>query len=188
MRSASWNSRPRETCDMTAFAHHLGFEFKSGLRNSTSMLMYYLFPLGFYVADGAGDGGDQPGLRRAVDPLDGARDTDGGNAARPARRTRRGEGGRDLSQLQGERRPGDFDHRHPAAGDRVPRNDRLGDHRPHRRTTLRRDRSLQLGVLRAVDAAERLRARVARSGDRCRVDERAGRPCCGPNWCSCRRC
>jgi ABC-2 type transport system permease protein len=37
---------------MTAFAHHLGFEFKSGLRNSTSMLMYYLFPLGFYALMG----------------------------------------------------------------------------------------------------------------------------------------
>ncbi len=37
---------------MTAFAHHLGFEFKSGLRNPTSMLMYYLFPLGFYVLMG----------------------------------------------------------------------------------------------------------------------------------------
>jgi ABC-2 type transport system permease protein len=37
---------------MTAFVHHLGFEFKSGLRNSTSMLMYYLFPLGFYALMG----------------------------------------------------------------------------------------------------------------------------------------
>ena len=37
---------------MTAFAHHLGFEFRSGLRNSTSMLMYYLFPLGFYALMG----------------------------------------------------------------------------------------------------------------------------------------
>ena len=37
---------------MTAFAHHLGFEFKSGLRNPTSMLMYYLFPLGFYALMG----------------------------------------------------------------------------------------------------------------------------------------
>lgn len=37
---------------MTAFTHHLSFEFKSGLRNSTSMLMYYLFPLGFYILMG----------------------------------------------------------------------------------------------------------------------------------------
>ncbi len=37
---------------MTAFAHHLGFEFRSGLRNPTSMLMYYLFPLGFYALMG----------------------------------------------------------------------------------------------------------------------------------------
>lgn len=37
---------------MTAFAHHLGFEFRSGLRNTTSMLMFYLFPLGFYALMG----------------------------------------------------------------------------------------------------------------------------------------
>lgn len=37
---------------MTAFIHHFGFEFKTGLRNSTSMLMNYLFPLGFYALMG----------------------------------------------------------------------------------------------------------------------------------------
>jgi ABC-2 type transport system permease protein len=37
---------------MTAFATHFGFEFRSGLRNSTAMLMYYLFPLGFYAMMG----------------------------------------------------------------------------------------------------------------------------------------
>ncbi len=34
---------------MNAFAHHLRFDFMAGLRNSTTMLMFYLFPLGFYV-------------------------------------------------------------------------------------------------------------------------------------------
>ena len=34
---------------MTAFLNHLAFEFKTGLRNPTQLLMNYLFPLGFYV-------------------------------------------------------------------------------------------------------------------------------------------
>jgi ABC-2 type transport system permease protein len=38
---------------MTAFIQHFAFEFKTGLRNSTSMLMNYLFPLGFYAMMGA---------------------------------------------------------------------------------------------------------------------------------------
>lgn len=37
---------------MTAFANHFAFEFKTGLRNATAMLMNYLFPLGFYVLMG----------------------------------------------------------------------------------------------------------------------------------------
>jgi ABC-2 type transport system permease protein len=37
---------------MTAFANHFAFEFKTGLRNSTLLLMNYLFPLGFYVMMG----------------------------------------------------------------------------------------------------------------------------------------
>lgn len=37
---------------MIAFGHHFAFEFKTGLRNPTAMLMYYLFPLGFYALMG----------------------------------------------------------------------------------------------------------------------------------------
>lgn len=37
---------------MNAFANHFAFEFKTGLRNSTSLLMNYLFPLGFYILMG----------------------------------------------------------------------------------------------------------------------------------------
>jgi ABC-2 type transport system permease protein len=37
---------------MNAFAHHFSFEFKTGLRNPTLMLMNYLFPLGFYAMMG----------------------------------------------------------------------------------------------------------------------------------------
>jgi len=37
---------------MTAFLNHFTFEFKTGLRNPTSMLMNYLFPLAFYAMMG----------------------------------------------------------------------------------------------------------------------------------------
>jgi ABC-2 type transport system permease protein len=37
---------------MRAFANHFGFEFKTGLRNSTLLMMNYLFPLGFYAMMG----------------------------------------------------------------------------------------------------------------------------------------
>jgi ABC-2 type transport system permease protein len=33
---------------MTAFLNHFTFDFKTGLRNPTAMLMNYLFPLAFY--------------------------------------------------------------------------------------------------------------------------------------------
>jgi ABC-2 type transport system permease protein len=34
---------------VTAFIEHLRFDFLAGLRNSTTVLMFYLFPLGFYA-------------------------------------------------------------------------------------------------------------------------------------------
>ena len=37
---------------MTAFTNHLLFEFKTGLRNPSAMMMLYLLPLGFYAAMG----------------------------------------------------------------------------------------------------------------------------------------
>ena len=37
---------------MNAFTHHFAFEFKTGLRNPTAMLMNYLFPIGFYAMMG----------------------------------------------------------------------------------------------------------------------------------------
>jgi ABC-2 type transport system permease protein len=37
---------------MTAFATHFVFEFRAGLRSTTAMLLFYLFPLGFYAAMG----------------------------------------------------------------------------------------------------------------------------------------
>lgn len=38
---------------MTAFLNHITFEFKTGLRNPTQLLMNYLFPLAFYAMMGA---------------------------------------------------------------------------------------------------------------------------------------
>lgn len=38
---------------MKAFWNHFAFEFRTGLRNPTQLLMNYLFPLGFYVMMGA---------------------------------------------------------------------------------------------------------------------------------------
>ena len=38
---------------MKAFLNHFAFEFRTGLRNPTQLLMNYLFPLGFYLMMGA---------------------------------------------------------------------------------------------------------------------------------------
>lgn len=37
---------------MSAFTNHFLFEFKTGIRNSSAMLMLYLLPMGFYAAMG----------------------------------------------------------------------------------------------------------------------------------------
>ncbi len=37
---------------MRAFFHHFNFEFRTGVRNKTLLLMNYLFPLGFYLMMG----------------------------------------------------------------------------------------------------------------------------------------
>jgi ABC-2 type transport system permease protein len=37
---------------MNAFLNHLSFEFRTGIRNKTLLLLNYLFPLGFYVMMG----------------------------------------------------------------------------------------------------------------------------------------
>jgi ABC-2 type transport system permease protein len=53
---------------MTAFMNHFIFEFKSGLRNSTAMLMNYLFPLGFYVLMGLVMTQINPGFQEILIP------------------------------------------------------------------------------------------------------------------------
>jgi len=37
---------------MTAFTNHFSFEFRTGIRNKTLLMMNYLFPLGFYLMMG----------------------------------------------------------------------------------------------------------------------------------------
>lgn len=53
---------------MTAFLHHFSFEFKTGLRNSTLLLMNYLFPLGFYALMGAVMTQINPGFKEVLIP------------------------------------------------------------------------------------------------------------------------
>ena len=53
---------------MKAFASHFGFEFRSGLRNRTLLMMNYLFPLGFFVLAGAMMTGINPFFKELVIP------------------------------------------------------------------------------------------------------------------------
>jgi ABC-2 type transport system permease protein len=53
---------------MTAFTNHFLFEFKTGLRNSTSLLMNYLFPLAFYAMMGLVMTQINPGFKESMLP------------------------------------------------------------------------------------------------------------------------
>jgi ABC-2 type transport system permease protein len=53
---------------MNAFANHFTFEFKTGLRNPTLLLMNYLFPLAFYAAMGFVMAEINPGFRDILIP------------------------------------------------------------------------------------------------------------------------
>lgn len=53
---------------MSAFLTHFGFEFKTGLRNSTQMLMNYLFPLAFYALMGLVMTQINPGFKEVLLP------------------------------------------------------------------------------------------------------------------------
>ena len=53
---------------MNAFAAHLTFEFKTGLRNSTQMMMNYLFPLAFYALMGLVMTQINPGFKAVLLP------------------------------------------------------------------------------------------------------------------------
>jgi ABC-2 type transport system permease protein len=53
---------------MTAFTHHFAFEFRTGIRNRTSLMLIYLFPLGFYLMAGALMTGLNPTFRDTLIP------------------------------------------------------------------------------------------------------------------------
>ncbi|MBE0409173.1 MAG: ABC transporter permease [Anaerolineales bacterium] len=53
---------------MKAFSNHFAFEFKTALRNSTQMLMNYLFPLVFYVMMGLIMTSINPGFKDILIP------------------------------------------------------------------------------------------------------------------------
>lgn len=53
---------------MNAFIHHFSFEFRTGIRNKTLLLMNYLFPLGFYLMMGFIMPGINPPFRETIIP------------------------------------------------------------------------------------------------------------------------
>jgi len=53
---------------MTAFFHHLAYDFRTGLRDKTQMLMFYLFPLFFYAMMGLLMGKVNPGFLATMIP------------------------------------------------------------------------------------------------------------------------
>jgi ABC-2 type transport system permease protein len=53
---------------MNAFIHHFTFEFRTGIRNKTSLLMNYLFPLGFYLMMGFVMAAINPPFREDIVP------------------------------------------------------------------------------------------------------------------------
>ena len=53
---------------MSAFINHFSFEFRTGIRNKESLLMNYLFPLGFYVMVGLLMTEINPAFRETVIP------------------------------------------------------------------------------------------------------------------------
>lgn len=53
---------------MAAFFHHLAYDFRTGLRDKTQMLMFYLFPLFFYAMMGILMGKVNPGFLATILP------------------------------------------------------------------------------------------------------------------------
>jgi ABC-2 type transport system permease protein len=53
---------------MTAFINHFSFEFRTGIRNKSLLLLNYLFPLGFYLMAGALMTGMNPAFRESLIP------------------------------------------------------------------------------------------------------------------------
>jgi ABC-2 type transport system permease protein len=53
---------------MTAFTHHLSYDFKTGIRDRSKLLMFYLFPLVFFFVVGAFMVQINPGFRQTMLP------------------------------------------------------------------------------------------------------------------------
>ena len=53
---------------MKAFAHHLTYDFKTGIRDRSKLLMYYLFPLVFFVLVGGLMASMNPGFKQTMLP------------------------------------------------------------------------------------------------------------------------
>jgi ABC-2 type transport system permease protein len=53
---------------MNAFAHHLAYDFKTGVRDRSKLLMYYLFPLVFFVLVGGLMASVNPGFKQTMLP------------------------------------------------------------------------------------------------------------------------
>jgi len=53
---------------MIAFINHFSFEFRTGIRNKTLLLMNYLLPLGFYLMMGTVMGGIMPDFGKTIIP------------------------------------------------------------------------------------------------------------------------
>ena len=53
---------------MNAFAHHLAYEFRTGIRDRSKLLMYYLFPLVFFALAGGLLASVNPDFKQAMLP------------------------------------------------------------------------------------------------------------------------
>ena len=53
---------------MNAFINHFSFEFRTGIRNKTLLLMNYLLPMGFYAMLGLLMTGINPAFRETMIP------------------------------------------------------------------------------------------------------------------------
>ncbi len=53
---------------MKAFLHHLAYDFRTGIRDRSKLLMYYLFPLVFFILVGTFMTSINPGFRQTMIP------------------------------------------------------------------------------------------------------------------------
>jgi ABC-2 type transport system permease protein len=53
---------------MTAFLHHLAYDFKTGIRDRSKLLMFYLFPIVFFVLVGGLMSSLNPGFKQTMIP------------------------------------------------------------------------------------------------------------------------